>query len=135
MMRERISMLFYQRLGWPAPREAFARLWVNGEYAGLYSMVEDINEEFLEHHFGAGQGRDCRAWLHLRIPTGGIATPSRTWTASLTTTKRSSSRKIKAYRSMAELFGPIDDMIRAVNDSRLATSRAGLARCWISAPR
>ena len=116
MMRERISMLFYRRLGWPAPREAFARLWVNGEYAGLYSMVEDINEEFLEHHFGAGQDviaeRGYIYEYHWRYRY-----TFEDLDGELDDYEAIFEPKIKAYRSMAELFGPIDDMIRAVNDT------------------
>jgi spore coat protein CotH len=46
-MHERISMLFFGRMGIPAPREAHARLYVNGAYAGLYSIVESIDKNFL----------------------------------------------------------------------------------------
>lgn len=116
MMRERISMLFYRRLGWPAPREAYARLWVNDEYVGLYSMVEDVNEEFLEHHFGVGPDAIAqRGYLY-----------EYRWTfnytfehlgAKLDKYEEIFNPKIKDHRSMAELFGPIEDMIRTVNDT------------------
>jgi spore coat protein CotH len=46
-MHERISMLFFARMGVPAPREAHARLYVNGAYVGLYSVVESIDKNFL----------------------------------------------------------------------------------------
>jgi spore coat protein CotH len=38
-LHERVGMALFARLGLPAPREAHARLYVNGEYAGLYSIV------------------------------------------------------------------------------------------------
>ena len=116
MMREQISMQLFRRLGWPAPREAYARLWVNDEYAGLYSMVEDINEEFLEQQFGVGPAAIAeRGYIyeyHWRYRytfedlDGGLDDYEEIFEP-----------KIKAHRSMSELFGPIDDMIRAVNDS------------------
>jgi spore coat protein CotH len=46
-MHERVSMLLFARMGVPAPREAHARLYVNGAYAGLYSLVESIDKNFL----------------------------------------------------------------------------------------
>jgi spore coat protein H len=46
-LHERISMLFFARMGISAPREAHTRLYVNGAYAGLYSIVESIDRNFL----------------------------------------------------------------------------------------
>ena len=40
MIRERVAMAFLRRLGVPAPREVHAKLYVNGEYFGLYVIVE-----------------------------------------------------------------------------------------------
>ncbi len=39
----------------PAPKCNFARVWVNGEYLGLYNNSESIDEHFLEGHFGQGE--------------------------------------------------------------------------------
>lgn len=122
MMRERISMLFFRRLGWPAPREAYARLWVNDEYVGLYSMVEDINEEFLEHHFGVGQDAiaergyvyEYRWRYHYTFEHLG---------GKLEKYEEIFDPKIKGHKSMAELFGPIEDMIRIVNETASDFSR------------
>ena len=46
-MHERLSMLMFERMGTPAPREAHTKLYVNGTYAGLYSIVESIDKNFL----------------------------------------------------------------------------------------
>lgn len=116
MMRERISMLLFRRLGWPAPREAYARLWVNDEYAGLYSMVEDINEEFLEHHFGLGQDAIAeRGYVYeyrwrYRYTFEHLG-------GKLEKYEEIFDPKLKDHQSMAELFGPIEDMIRTVNET------------------
>lgn len=116
MMRERISMLLFRRLGAAAPREAYARLWVNDEYVGLYSMVEDINEEFLEHHFGVGQDAiaergyvyEYRWRYHYTFEDLG---------RKLKDYEEIFDAKIKDHQSMAELFGPIEEMIRTVNET------------------
>ena len=55
-LRERLSMLLFRRMGIAAPREAYARLYVNDEYAGLYSMVEAIDSQFLRRSFGEDSG-------------------------------------------------------------------------------
>src|SRR4051812_25862823 len=46
MMHERISMAFMRRMGLPAPRNTHTRLYVNGQYAGLYTMVEEVDDVF-----------------------------------------------------------------------------------------
>ena len=56
MMRERVAMQMFRRMGLPAPREAPARLFINGEYFGFYSAVEHVDEAFLERNFGESAG-------------------------------------------------------------------------------
>jgi hypothetical protein len=55
-MHERISMLLFRRLGAKAPREAFTRLFVNNNYAGLYTIVESVDKAFLKASFGEDEG-------------------------------------------------------------------------------
>jgi spore coat protein H len=55
-LHERVSMLMFERMGVPAPREAHTRLFVNGEYAGLYSIVESIDKNFLARTRGENDG-------------------------------------------------------------------------------
>ena len=55
-MHERLSMLLFKRLGLPISREAHMRLWVNNEYAGLYTIVESIDEAFLTRTLGENDG-------------------------------------------------------------------------------
>jgi spore coat protein H len=54
MIREATAMALMRRLGVAAPREAPARVFVNGTYAGLYMMVEPVDTVFAERHFGTG---------------------------------------------------------------------------------
>ncbi len=56
MMKERISMKLFVRMGIPAPRVAHARLIVNGAYAGLYTIVEPVDKGFLKRNFGEDGG-------------------------------------------------------------------------------
>lgn len=39
----------------PAPKANFAKVYVNGEYHGLYSNVQSIDSHFLKVHFGEGK--------------------------------------------------------------------------------
>lgn len=55
-MHERISMLLYQRLGVQAPREAFATLYINSLYEGLYSIVENPDKQMTDRMFGDSEG-------------------------------------------------------------------------------
>jgi spore coat protein CotH len=56
MLRERLSFLVYEAMGIPAPRNAFARLTVNGEYWGVYAIVEPIGKPFLKSRVGEDSG-------------------------------------------------------------------------------
>jgi spore coat protein CotH len=55
-LHERVSMLFFRRVGLLAPREAHARLFVNDEYAGMYTIVESVDRSFLGKAFGDDTG-------------------------------------------------------------------------------
>ena len=55
-LHERLGMLMYRRMGVPAPREAYARLYINDEYSGLYVIVEEIDNKFLDRVFGEHGG-------------------------------------------------------------------------------
>jgi len=56
-MHERVAMEFFRKMGIRAPREAHARVFLNDQYAGLYTMVEQIDPIFLQRNFGEGDGR------------------------------------------------------------------------------
>ena len=58
-------MSFYTRLGIPAPRETHVRLYVRGEYIGLYALVESIDKEFLSRIYGSiGEDTQNDGWLY-----------------------------------------------------------------------
>jgi spore coat protein CotH len=56
MLRERTSMALFARLGQPAPREAFVRLYINDTYQGLYAIVEPVDKDFLKRTTGENDG-------------------------------------------------------------------------------
>jgi spore coat protein CotH len=56
MMHEQLAMTMFRRLGQPASREAFCRLFINNEYQGLYSIVESVDNDFLNVTIGENTG-------------------------------------------------------------------------------
>jgi len=47
LIRERIAMSFFSRMGIPAPREAYARLFINNVYQGVYTIVEALDAKLM----------------------------------------------------------------------------------------
>ncbi len=56
LLRETLAMKLFRRMGIPAPLEAPARLFVNGEFFGAYTLVENMDEAFLLRNFGDDSG-------------------------------------------------------------------------------
>jgi spore coat protein CotH len=56
-MRERLAMGFFRRLGIPAVREAHARVFINNQYAGLFTIVESPDTDYLRKSLGENTGR------------------------------------------------------------------------------
>lgn len=56
LIRERVSMAFIKRMGQPAPRESFSRVYINGAYEGVYALVEAVDTAFLARELGDGLG-------------------------------------------------------------------------------
>lgn len=51
LMRDFVAMGIYRRMGLPTPRVAFAEFFVNDELQGVYILVEEVDEEFLQSRF------------------------------------------------------------------------------------
>ena len=55
-MREKLYLDFLQEVGVPSQKNAYAKVYINNQYWGLYLMVEDIDKKFLKRHFGNKKG-------------------------------------------------------------------------------
>lgn len=55
-MRDRLGYWFFRKMDVPAPRAVHARLLINGEYSGIYSLVEQIDGRFTRQNFDDGTG-------------------------------------------------------------------------------
>jgi len=56
MVREAVAMSFIARMGEVASRESFARVFINGDFQGVYAVVEEPNVGYLKRRFGADTG-------------------------------------------------------------------------------
>jgi uncharacterized protein (TIGR03437 family) len=56
MLHERLSMLLFARMGIPCSREVHSTFYVNGEYIGVYLLVEYPNAAFLTRIFSESTG-------------------------------------------------------------------------------
>ena len=107
MLREAVATAFLRRVGVPASRESFARLVVNGEFMGLYAMVEPVDREFAHRAFGlTGLLFEYRwRWPFYETYLGDELEPYMDIFAS---------RNGNAGPTES-LFGPIREMFRALN--------------------
>jgi len=114
MVREQVAMTFFARLGQPAPREAFCRLFINHVLQGVYALVEPIDPPFVARTVDEGLGYLYE--YHFVTPFYGDFL----------------GEDLEAYRPRFEpqsheaesteaLYGPIRDMLRVVNQADAAT--------------
>ena len=114
-IKELVTMRLYQRLGIPAPREAHVAVYVNNNYAGLYGIIESIDKDFLARSFGERQPGDTENDGHL-FEYDWID-PWR-WDYLGPELEAYSPRfdpQTHEQASMAELYSPVEEMVRAIN--------------------
>jgi spore coat protein CotH len=51
LIRDRVSLKLFSRMGFPAPRQSHARVYVNGDYVGVYAVTEELGEDFVRRAF------------------------------------------------------------------------------------
>jgi spore coat protein H len=56
LMHERLAYRVFREMGIVAPRAVHARLIINGEDHGLFTLVEDVDGRFTKSHFDDGDG-------------------------------------------------------------------------------
>ena len=56
IIRSKLSWDIFEDIGMPATRASHAKVYVNGQYYGLYISVEHIDENFLERHYADDSG-------------------------------------------------------------------------------
>ena len=116
MLRERLTMAFFRRMGLPAPREAHARLFVNDQFAGVYALVETIDKGFLGRAFGddghGGTENDGYLFEYDYVREFRFEYPG-----SNLDEYKIFDPKTHEKDPDTEIWGPIEDMIQAVNET------------------
>ena len=120
MMKEVLSMQLFSRLGLPAPREAFVRLYVNSTLVGLYTVVESIDKRFLERVFGEDGGNLYEYDYTFDYNFEYLGSALEPYSTLF-------SPKTNESHSMTDLFGPIETMVRTANQSSDATFESAMA--------
>ena len=119
MIRERVAMAFLRRLGVPAPREVHAELWVNGQYFGVYAIVEPIDAVFVQRALGESSG----ALYEYHWLTPYFATFIG---ENLDLYEPIFEPRTQENRSTFELFDPIRELLRTINSAPSASFRDAL---------
>jgi spore coat protein CotH len=115
-IRETVTMKLFAKLGVPAPREAHVRLYVNNSYIGLYAVVESIDKSFLARFYGK-IGEDTQNDGYLYEFNYDLEAPWRMnyLGPELAAYKKYFDPKTHESKSDAELYGPIENLVRLVN--------------------
>src|SRR5262245_26049449 len=117
MIRERVAMAFLRRLGVPAPRETHAQLWVNGQYAGLYTIGEPVDSTFVGRALGDGSGTLYEFhWVEPFFATF----PG----DNLDLYRPLFEPRSQQQKSMFDLYDPIRELFRTINETPAETFRA-----------
>lgn len=56
MQRDVLCYQMLNDIGVPSPRTAFAKVYINGMYWGLYQMIEQVDKEFLQRNYNFDDG-------------------------------------------------------------------------------
>jgi spore coat protein CotH len=121
MVREALAMAMFARMGQPAPRESFCRLYINGAYEGLYAIVEDVDDMFLARTLASSSGYLFE--FHLLTPFHAEYLGD-----DLAAYKPRFEPRSHELESDSTLYAPIADLFRAVNGSEDTLWRADVER-------
>ncbi|MBI2185602.1 MAG: CotH kinase family protein [Acidobacteria bacterium] len=108
MLREYTAMALFVRMGQPAPRESFARVYINGAYQGVYAIVETVNTSFLMRTLGRDDGFLFEYHWIDRYEFTDLGSDLAALEARFERRTQGSAARSAAYAPMAE-------MIRAIN--------------------
>jgi spore coat protein CotH len=109
MIRDHVAMAFLRRFGVPASREAFAMVFVNGQYVGLYAMVEEVDSVFAQRTLGDANGALFEyRWLR---PYYGEYLGD-----ELDLYRPLFEPRAREHDSVFDLYDPIRELFRAIND-------------------
>jgi spore coat protein CotH len=107
LIRERLAFTLFEKMGQPAPRESFCRLFINNEYQGLYTITEEIDGDFAKRVTGESDGTVFE--FHYLFP----------WHAEdlgvIASYKPLFEPRTHVLDADSALYNPIQDLFREVN--------------------
>jgi len=62
MMKEFFALMLLDEMGLPTPEYGLAKLYINGNYYGVYAMIEAMDESILERYYGV-DGKELSPYL------------------------------------------------------------------------
>lgn len=104
-MRDRLGYALFREMGVKAPRCIHARLVINGEYSGIYSLVEQIDGRFTRLNFDDGSGNLYKEVWPLR--SNGQATSEIAYRQSLKTNE-DEDPSVELIRNFGEFLSVAD---------------------------
>jgi spore coat protein CotH len=121
-IKETVAMRFFARLGIPAPRETHTQLFVNGEYAGLYGLVESVDKTMMGRVFGS-IGDNVQNDGYLFEYNYVIESPWRFEYpgSDLGPYKARFDIKTNEKKDDGTIWGPIEELVRLVNNTPAAS--------------
>jgi spore coat protein CotH len=127
LVRESVTMKMFAKMELPAPREAHARLYINNQYAGAYVIIEALDRTFVERMFGPQEGN---------VETGGYLLEYQ-WNypyrleylgPGLEAYASLFKPQTRDTDSVVNIYGPVEDWIRTVNESSDANFAASVSK-------
>jgi spore coat protein CotH len=127
MLKERLTMAFFRRMGLPAPREAHARLYINNQFSGLYAVVEAIDKGFVGRTFGADNhgGTENDGYLFEYDYTKDYKFE---YLGSNLDEYKIFDPKTHESQAAAQIWQPIEDMIQTMNQTPDSTFASDMAK-------
>ena len=116
LVRETIAMKLFVKLGFVAPRESHARVYVNNEYIGAYVIIESLDRPFISRMWGAPEANvESGGYLYEYnwVRPYGFETLGN----GLEAYAELFTPKTRETDSTAGLYSPIKELIRAINES------------------
>jgi len=121
-VRETVAMRFFTRMGIPTPRETHTRLYVNGNYAGLYALVESVDKTMMGRVFGSiGDNVQNDGYLFEYNYVIGRPWRFEYEGSALGPYKQSFDIKTNESKGDSAIWGPIEELVRLVNSTAAAS--------------
>jgi spore coat protein H len=117
-IKESVTMRLFARMGVPASRESFTRLYVNNELIGLYAIVESVDKDLLARVFGQVEGNvQNDGYLFEYNYIQGAPWRFDYLGADPGPYAERFDAKTHENRSDAEKWGPIEELVRLTNET------------------